>query len=76
MKKIEICAVNIVICDYCDKDYTNREEQGGFLFGSYAVCPDCESGMNEKIKKYDESRFIKGRCPEKTSFRDWILSIR
>lgn len=32
---------DMVLCDYCDEDYTNSEEEGGFLFGSYAICPKC-----------------------------------
>ena len=67
---------NVVICDFCDDDFTNSTEQGGFLFQSNAVCPHCADKMMENVKKYNEEHYIKGTCPNNISFADWIRSIR
>ena len=62
-----------VVCDMCGKDYTNSDEQGGFLFSSKAVCPDCAPGIEESAKKYKEEKYIVARCPKGKSFRDWVV---
>ena len=73
---IYIDAGNKVICDYCNKDYSNSDKEGGILFQSKAICPDCVSKALERIKGYGEEKFIRGYCPEGVSFKDWVLSIR
>jgi len=65
-----------VICDYCDKDYSDSDEEGGILFQSKAICPKCAPDTLVRIKKYKEEKFIRGYCPEGMSFKDWVLSIR
>ncbi len=75
-KVIVIDPGNTVVCDFCDDDFTNSDEQGGFLFQSKAVCPHCSEKMMVTVKKYDEEYFIRGTCPENTSFADWVRSIR
>ena len=60
---------NTVVCDFCNDDYTESEEKGGCLIGSYAVCPKCEKDVTEK-KDIDQL------CPPDTSFRKWVLDLR
>lgn len=64
-----------VFCDYCCEDFTNRNDTGGILFQSKAICPICAPAALKRIKGYGEERFIRGRCPEGMSFRDWVLSL-
>lgn len=67
---------DFVLCDMCNKDWTNSEVSGGFLFQSKAVCPDCEDKIMASIEKYKEQRFIKSTCPEGTSFYDYVMAMR
>ena len=76
VEHFELDAGTTVLCDFCNKDYSDSDVSGGLLFQSKAACPSCESRMLESAKKYNEERFIKGYCPEGLSFKDWILSIR
>lgn len=62
-----------VYCDYCNKDYSNSDAQGGILFGSKGACPECAERVEAGARKYNEMDWIKARCPEGKSFRDWIL---
>ena len=76
---LEIIKIDIgdnVKCDYCDKNYIDSNETGGFLFGSYATCPDCAPSMLERIKGYGEEHHIKAFCPPYLSFRDWVYTLR
>jgi len=75
-KEIVIEMGNVVICDYCNKDWTDEKESGGLLFQSNAVCPDCADRAMKNIKKYNEESFIRGICPENLSFADWVRSVR
>lgn len=65
-----------VLCDWCNADYTDRPESGGFLFGSYATCPECAPGMLESAVKFNELAHIRGYCPATQSFADWIRGMR
>jgi hypothetical protein len=68
---------NTVICDICGKDWTNRTETGGWLFASSAYCPDCATPEKyQAIKGYHEEKYITALCPERLSFKDWVLSLR
>ena len=58
------------------KDYTNSEVSGGFLFGSYAVCPECAKRMIKTIKENNEEQYIKKRCGDNQSFRNFVYEIR
>lgn len=64
---------NTVMCDKCGEDYSNSDESGGFLFGSYAYCPKCAKEEIEGIREYREEGHIRAYCPDGKSFRDWIL---
>lgn len=76
MKEFTIDIGNRVICDFCDTDYTDRNDLGGVLFESKAVCPECVPGLLESCAKYNEERFIRDRAGDGESFRDFVLRIR
>ena len=63
-----------VVCDYCNADFTNSDEVGGVLVGSYAVCPHCAPKALETAKKCHEP--VDAICPEGVRFKDWVLKIR
>ena len=65
-----------VACDSCGKDWSFRNESGGFLFCSHAVCPDCAPEYLKGVKKYKEEHFIKAYCPPNMSFWMWVLELR
>ena len=67
---------NIVICDICDKDYTDLPDNGGFIFTSSACCPDCAEKVLKTIKFHNAERFIKTTCPENVSFADFVNQYR
>ena len=73
---ININPGNIILCDLCNKDFTNSDAKGGYLFGSKAVCPDCAENFMKGIKKYKEEKYIKARPKEDETFRDFIYRIR
>jgi len=61
---------DFVACDRCNND---SDKSGGILFSGYVYCPDCAVEMEKTIKKYDEEKHIKARCPEGKSFHDWVI---
>jgi len=65
-----------VVCDGCNTEYTDRDNCGGFLFGTNAYCPSCATLMLPKIKEYGEEQFIKAWCPPGVKFKDWVLHLR
>jgi len=65
-----------VVCDICNKDFTDSDEQGGFIFAGYAYCPECAKAGLENIEKYDEKEYVKAICPEGTSFADFCRDFR
>jgi len=67
---------NTVICDICNKDYTESDESGGFIFGSKAYCPECNDRGMRKIISYKEEHFIQAICSEGQSFRAFVLEAR
>jgi len=67
---------DVAICDTCGKDWTNNDQSGGFLFGSYAVCPDCAPKILENVDKYNERHAIKEFCPPNLSYWQWVLKLR
>lgn len=66
----EIHIGNKVVCDICDKDFTDSNVTGGILFCSNAVCPECAPRIEALAKKFDEEEHIKARCPDGMKFRD------
>lgn len=76
MKQATINHNNIVLCDFCNGDFTNSDEKGGFLFSTYAVCPLCEVTAMDDISKNQEERFISDRAEEGESFKNFVTRIR
>ena len=76
--KMEVIDIgNEVLCDSCNKDYTDSDEQGGFLFGTNnTYCPDCAPSALERIKGYGEDKYITAYCPAGMSFKDFVLGLR
>jgi hypothetical protein len=64
-----------VICDLCSKDWTDSPVSGGFIFLSKGVCPDCAPEFEKKVKKYNEEKYIRARCPEGISHAEWIRNV-
>jgi hypothetical protein len=65
-----------VVCDICDGDWTGSPQSGGLLFGSYAICPDCQDEQLRKIKGFGEEEHIRGFCPPQLSFADFVVTMR
>lgn len=65
-----------VECDFCSKDYTNSDEVGGILFGSYATCPDCVPRIEASAKQYNELDHIRDRAFPEEKFKDFCLRLR
>ena len=65
-----------VVCDLCNKDYTNSEAQGGLLFVSKGVCPDCIPRLVADAEKYGETEFIRERARPGETFKAFCLRMR
>jgi hypothetical protein len=65
-----------VICDVCGEDYTNSQDTGGFIFGSYAYCPKCAEGHIAQIEAFGEDHLIQARCPQGIPFADFVRECR
>lgn len=75
-KYIQVDPGDMVLCDFCARDWTDDPTSGGFIFSGHAVCPACAPKELEKIKGYGEESEIQGFCPPDMSFADWIRSTR
>lgn len=62
----------VVLCDGCGEDYTDRPDNGGILFVSKALCPTCGVRWEEASEREHETAYIRARCPEGKSFADWV----
>lgn len=67
---------DVVLCDYCDKEYTDSDETGGAMIGSYAVCPKCLPKAIKSCKEYKETNIIHAVCPDNMSFKEFVYNIR
>lgn len=67
---------DIVLCDLCNKDYTDSTELGGFIFGSNAVCPACAPRFKASIRKHNETASIRATAKENQAFRDFVREYR
>lgn len=77
MKLVEVKDIGqSVVCDFCNADHSEHSEPGGFLFGSYAVCPTCAKRALPEIQRDGDAGRIKGFCPPDKTFRDWVLELR
>lgn len=61
-----------VLCDFCGNDCTDSPDQGGLLFLSKAICPECAPDYEKRIAEHGEEHHIRGRCPVGKSFADWV----
>lgn len=75
-EEVTIDVGECVICDYCGLDCSESPQSGGFLFGSYACCPNCADDMLATIRKYGEEDRIQATCPNNVSFANWVRSLR
>lgn len=68
----------LVACDDCGADYTDRPEQGGFIWHNRATCPECADRLMKALPTQKLIRLMKyGRhCPQGTSFADFVRQIR
>jgi hypothetical protein len=67
---------DIVLCDDCSVDYTNRPDSGGFIFQSKAICPVCAPRWRRLIALYGEQHFIKSVCAEGVTFAAFVRAWR
>lgn len=61
---------DMVLCDYCNADYTESEACGGGIVDSYAVCPQC---IRKVYRKGETPDVI---CPEGMTFKEFVLTLR
>lgn len=67
---------DMVLCDVCNKEYPASDgTSGGFLFGSYAYCPECAARHAKGIFECGEGR-ISEYCPKNMSYHDWVMGLR
>lgn len=64
-----------VVCDLCNEDWTDSPVSGGFIFGSYGVCPKCAPKFEKDVIECGEERYIRQRCPPHMSHADWIRDV-
>lgn len=76
MKIFEQNMGDLVLCDLCNKNYTDSNMKGGFIFGSKAVCPICGPTTLKSIKRYKEEDYIQAFCPEKMTFPEFVRQYR
>lgn len=72
MARHEIDIGDIVVCDFCNDDYTNSDSPGGALIGSYSICPKCA----EKAQKSEDFEGFDAVCPSGMTFKQWVLEMR
>ncbi len=72
----EINAGTSVNCDICNRDYTDSDEKGGFIFSTYAYCPVCAMESLNRIRDYGEEKFITDWCPKDKTFREFVIGYR
>jgi hydrogenase maturation factor HypF (carbamoyltransferase family) len=74
---INIDPGNVVLCDFCNKDFTNDDKStGGILFTGHACCPDCLPEFMKGVRKYNEEKFIQATANENETFKDFVYRIR
>ena len=64
-----------VLCDFCNKDWTDSNVSGGIMFSGKSCCPECEPGIEETALQNDEERHITARCPRTISYSEWTEKI-
>jgi len=68
---------DVVICDFCNGDYSDSTEIGGVLVGSHAVCPKCAEKYSDSIREdmEDNPHMIQFAKDDETFF-DFVVRIR
>src|SRR5262245_40831095 len=66
----------LVACDICDQEWTDRPESGGFLLGSYAYCPECAIERLQHIEGHGEKHLVRAYCGAGESFADFVRRMR
>lgn len=66
----------VVVCDFCNEDYTDSDEPGGFLFGSYGTCPKCVPRIEIAAKHHNEEDLIRERALPGETFKAFSLRMR
>ncbi len=72
VRHIVIDPGRIVLCDWCDRDFTDSAESGGFVFSGYATGPCCAARIQRNAERSREAYLIRSRCPDGTAFADWV----
>ena len=67
---------DIVVCDYCEKDYRGLPDSGGLIFQSKAICPTCAPEARKSIRRFGEERYIRAECPDGVPFQQFVLGYR
>ena len=64
-----------VLCDWCDREYTDSPVSGGFMFSRHATGPCCAARIEASAASHGEMHLIGSCCPDTLSFADWIRDI-
>jgi hypothetical protein len=67
---------DLVVCDSCSADYTNRPDSGGFIFESKAICPSCAPSWRRLIALYGEQSMVRAVCPDGVTFAAFVRAWR
>jgi hypothetical protein len=73
---VKIPVGDVVVCDFCDEDYTTSKDGGGLVFDGNGVCPKCALKLLDDAERYGELEHIKAVCPVGKSFADFIREYR
>ena len=71
MKPIQINPDDIVVCDVCAEDWTERRGTGGGIVDGSAVCPQCWQRLD-----LETHSGVQGRCTVGMDWKDWIREVR
>lgn len=49
MNIIHVEPGRLVLCDWCDQDFTESQQTGGFMFSNYATGPCCAASIEKQV---------------------------
>jgi hypothetical protein len=64
-----------VLCDFCNADYTNLPDSGGYIVHGWAVCPACAPDFSKRTEESGEAP-PELLCPYGMSFADFVRMHR
>ena len=64
------------ICDFCNRDFTDRPDKGGFVVHGYGVCPICAPRSLKNLEKFGELDFIETVCGADETFCEMVRRYR